>query len=122
MPSPGTPGAGRRLLSAGLLLLSFAAALEIHSGAEVLGAPAWREHSFQATCPPGLATHVEAARPAAHPDCPACLLRLDSRGAHLLAPAGLTPRLPAREVLADAVPARLPRSTSAPSSRGPPAA
>jgi hypothetical protein len=119
LPAPGT---AHRLLTAGLALLCLAGIVEIHAPAEIMGAGAWQGATLQSTCPPGLATHVEEARTAEQPDCPACLLRLENRGAHLAAAASLAPLLPVRDVLAGAAPRLLAFATPPPTSRGPPAA
>ena len=94
----------RRKLCAWILAaLSLATALEIHPAAEARleSAAAGQTLAVPAAAHPVTSTHIEASTLVEVPLCPACMLRLQTRGLHLAAVAQVAlPSLSARIVTA----------------------
>lgn len=115
----------RRLLSRSLwawllTALTLSTALEVHP--EVEGGACGRTLAVPAVAHAVTGTHVEAAFELEVDPCPACLLRTETSGAHLVAAARLAAPLPAERVEADRPYAPARRTARPRAARAPPLA
>jgi hypothetical protein len=117
------PRRARAVLAALLALLSLASVVELHRDhALVEPAPVEAAGAAAAGCHPDLATHLEPPNAPRSRHCPACLLRLATRGAEVHAETPFAPLLAPRESVPEqGFVARFAPAASR-LSRGPPAA
>lgn len=124
-PDHRPPLTARALLAALLALLCLGGAVEIHREHALVEPSPWepgQEGAPIAGCHPELATHLELPSEPRSPDCPACLLRLVTRGAEVPAKSAFYAVLAPREsVVEQDLAARFSPVRSS-LSRGPPAA
>ncbi len=119
-----TRSLARRTFFAWLLVaLSLASALEIHPAGETLASAATGQTlAIPASAHPVTSTHVEGSTVREVPPCPACLLRLQTRGMRQIAAARVAlPALAARVVAVGASPHEW-RPTRPSAARAPPLA
>ncbi len=124
-PDRRPPLRARALLAALLALVSLASAVELHRE-HTLVEPSPREGGHAAAlvagCHPELATHLELPSEPRSPECPACLLRLVTRGAVVPAETAFYALLAPRERVPEQGFAARFNPVRSSLSRGPPAA
>ncbi len=106
-----------------LAALALSSALELHPAGEALeGGAGGQTLAVPAMAHAVTSTHVEAAFEREVPPCPACLLRTQTRGLHLVVATRLAAPLPAERIEVAPLPAPARRSSRPRAARAPPLA